>query len=411
MLLNRPRAIEIMERAGADALVAQQPLNVYYLTDYWGEMVPALWDALYFAVVPRREEVPAAIVAPSMEMLFVDKTTWVSNRVYCTAPLPGDAMAPGSAEPAAIPFPGFPVRSGAAVTALDARKLARVRQYGERTAAGTVWGLARALRDAGLVRATVIADDARIGAWLPAHGLGEVRVLVRPDLFNEIRLVKSAAEIELLRTAAGINERACLAAAQSIRAGATEDEVARTYLTEMARQGGRGTYLVTSLGGLPHGHFVAGEPVMLDALGTFRQYHGDIGRTAVIGEPPADLLRRNRAVQAGWQAACELMRPGVRYSEVSTALLAAVHGAGFPEFGIVQPHAVGLQHTDDPSPPGYPPGFKADRALEENMVLNLDLPHEELGWGTAHIEDTVRITRDGVELLTSAAMDVIRLPS
>jgi Xaa-Pro aminopeptidase len=31
-LVNLPRARALMERAGADALVAQLPINVYYLT-------------------------------------------------------------------------------------------------------------------------------------------------------------------------------------------------------------------------------------------------------------------------------------------------------------------------------------------------------------------------------------------
>jgi Xaa-Pro aminopeptidase len=206
-----------------------------------------------------------------------------------------------------------------------------------------------------------------------------------------------------------MNENACVSAAHAIREGGSEAEVQRVYMAEMARQGGRGTYMVTSLGGLPHGRYVRGEPVMLDALGTYCLYHGDIGRTAVIGTPSSELVTRNRAVQIGWRAACECIRPGVRYSEVTHALGEATRAAGFREFGVYNLHNVGLQHTDDPSPPGLPPGFKDDRVLEANMVINIDLPHEELGWGSAHLEDTVRVTADGCEPLTSQRMDLIVL--
>ena len=35
------------------------------------------------------------------------------------------------------------------------------------------------------------------------------------------------------------------------------------------------------------------------------------------------------------------------------------------------------------------------------MVVNVDMPHTEIGWGSVHMEDTVRIRPDGSELLTS----------
>lgn len=36
MLLNLDRAREIMAREEIDGLIAQLPINVYYLSDYWG---------------------------------------------------------------------------------------------------------------------------------------------------------------------------------------------------------------------------------------------------------------------------------------------------------------------------------------------------------------------------------------
>ena len=42
-----------------------------------------------------------------------------------------------------------------------------------------------------------------------------------------------------------------------------------------------------------------------------------------------------------------------------------------------------------------------DMVLEENMVFNIDMPYFEHGWGTLHIEDTVRVTANGFEPLTS----------
>ena len=43
----------------------------------------------------------------------------------------------------------------------------------------------------------------------------------------------------------------------------------------------------------------------------------------------------------------------------------------------------------------------SDFVLEENMVFNFDMPYQEYGWGSMHIEDTMCITADGFDTLTS----------
>jgi Xaa-Pro aminopeptidase len=48
-----------------------------------------------------------------------------------------------------------------------------------------------------------------------------------------------------------------------------------------------------------------------------------------------------------------------------------------------------------------------NRALEPGMVLNLDMPYVEWGWGTLHREDTVVVTANGCELLTSGDQTLI----
>jgi Xaa-Pro aminopeptidase len=48
-----------------------------------------------------------------------------------------------------------------------------------------------------------------------------------------------------------------------------------------------------------------------------------------------------------------------------------------------------------------------DPVVEENMVINVDLPYIEIGWGSVHLEDTLLVTADGCEPLTSMKMDLI----
>ena len=71
---------------------------------------------------------------------------------------------------------------------------------------------------------------------------------------------------------------------------------------------------------------------------------------------------------------------------------------GIPDYAVfVTPHSVGLQHDDNPR---ALPEFGLDRIdhiLEENMVMTVDLPYLEVGYGTGHNEDLFRVTKTGYE--------------
>jgi Xaa-Pro aminopeptidase len=100
--------------------------------------------------------------------------------------------------------------------------------------------------------------------------------------------------------------------------------------------------------------------------------------------------------------AYDTIKPGVTGSIMTKKVLRAMAKEGFPGFLIATPHSIGLEHTDHPIPIGTEmPGSKGDLVFQENMVINVDLPYHEYGWGAMHLEDMVRITKDGCEPLTS----------
>ena len=79
-----------------------------------------------------------------------------------------------------------------------------------------------------------------------------------------------------------------------------------------------------------------------------------------------------------------------------------VRGEGFIAFRDPVVHSLGLEHTDDPKAAGVQPQDKPDQTLQKGMVVNVDMPHTEIGWGSVHMEDTVVITADGCERLATA---------
>jgi Xaa-Pro dipeptidase len=407
MLLNRDRAIEIMQREKLDGLIAQLPINLYYLSGYWGLFnTPIGYDGSYFAVLPRDTSAPASLVVPALEIRRIETMggTWMENLFAYSGPADDIADSELFADdtPRGVDYSGWPVVPDGAFSDLEKRWLKITQRLGAQMSATAIWALIRGLKAAGLENARLGVDDHRLGSWLGNCGFGACTVNYCPELFNEIRLVKTEAEIDLLRSAAGINEIALLTTIDAMYVGATWGELENEYMMTMASQGGRGVYLMCGVGELPYGEIRRGEPVLFDALGQYQHYHGDFGRCGVVGEPTDKHLQRHRCLLAGWDAAQEMLKPGVRYSELSTAVGQAVRSAGIAEFRDPIVHSVGLEHTDDPKPFGVQPQSKPDQILQTNMVVNVDMPHSEIGWGSVHMEDTVRITADGFERMGNA---------
>ena len=420
MLLNKPRAYEIMDKYGLDGLVAKGAINVYYLSDYWDLFSSGGWTFNSYAVLPRREDAPAGLVinaAINLERLSEVTPTWVSNVVTFSdysgrEQVDHGDFDPANEEPAAAEWNGWPVREGAALTPLEQGWAARAERHAPHMAATPAWGLRRVLKDAGLENATLGADDPRVLAWMERMGLPGIKSVDATNVFREIRMVKSENELALMREAARINEIGIDAAIAAVHEGALWAEVERSFFTEVARNDGSGCYIVTTLGGLPHGKVVPGESLFLDSLAGYKHYLGDIGRTLIVGEPSSELKRRAGAMFNGWQAACEMIRPGVKRSALIDKTVDVVRREGFPEYFYVSPHSLGLEHTDNPVPLG-PDVFgegNFDFTLQENMVINIDMPYFELGWGTLHMEDTVQVTKDGFDPLTSMRTELRVIP-
>jgi Xaa-Pro dipeptidase len=405
MLLNHGRAMEVMARRGLDGLAAQLPINVYYLSDYWGQLAAANFDWSYFVVLPKSTAAPAALVLPGLDLRnLISSHTWIPNIVTYTARAPAGASATAGG---GIPYGGWPTQHGAKLSPLAQEWVDGVAKWTASTSATPIDALVRAIREAGLSKGVIGVDDERLVTALPEAGLSGAKIVYAREAFNEIRIVKTEDEIELLRKAAKINEAAVLEALAALRIGATWEEIVETYMIAMARSGGAGVYLACGAGGLPHRKVMKSEPMMFDGLGKYRGYHGDFGRTAVVGDPTPETIARVKALQVGWSTAFEIMRPGLTYSELTERVGHAIKAAGFPgAFRDPAPHSLGLEHTDDPRPRDLAPGLKPDRVLEENMVINVDLPHIEIGWGAVHLEDTVRVTKTGCEALTSMQTDL-----
>ena len=402
-LINQQRTEQILDREGLDGLIAVTPINFYYLSGYWGlYYTPIGFEGIYFAIVPKRQESEPSMVLPALELrrLETKGRSWIPNVYAYSSDGKGDYFEDGL--PKGLDYESWPVIDSNKLNELESKWKRIIDDFRDNFTENSIQALTRGIKSSGLEKTKVATDDLRIERWLKDQGSIQIECEFRPDLFNEIRLVKTENEIEILKKAALINEESLLSSIDFMYEGSCWDDIENHYMSEMAKRGGRGVYLLCGVGDLPNEECKKNEPIMFDALGQYKRYHGDFGRCAVIGEPSSIQVERHQAIVEGWTIAQQYLTPGTTYKEISTKVGDYIRGLGFKRFRNPVVHSLGLEHTDDPKLIGTQPGAKPDQVLEANMVINVDMPFTEIGWGSVHMEDTVLITDNGFERLSKS---------
>ena len=229
------------------------------------------------------------------------------------------------------------------------------------------------------------------------------------------RRIKTAEELAVLRQAVAVAETSLAKAVAELRPGATEKELAGVLL-EAAAAGGVTTpavqdaVCVTSrdhpwrrAGG--DGRAAPGDLVAFTAGVVAHGYIAEVGRTyAVGGAVPAGLAQSSLAQSSlaqrcdrVWERLLAACCPGAPASD----LLDAYTGAGEPLPPMPVARGLGLGF-DPPVVTGGLPRTAREERIEAGMVLALTGYVWEAGTGAAFRRDTVLVTADGPELLTSA---------
>ena len=245
-----------------------------------------------------------------------------------------------------------------------------------------------------------------LAAALPDHALIDASGLV-----DGVKIIKSEAEIALLRESARITQAGIAAAEALIAPGVTDQQLAAAGAATMIAEGSEFMSLqpIVTAGwrsSVIHcnhqRHTVAaGDPVFIEFGSAYQRYTAPMMRTRVAG-PVTDAMRRTaETIRAIHAALLDHMRPGVTLDQAAAAAdraLAPMVDQAF--FSGVYGYTVGLQF-----PPSWVEGsgFIArgvEREFEANMVFHLPLMLRIPGeWGIG-LSNTVRVTADGGEPLT-----------
>jgi Xaa-Pro aminopeptidase len=393
--MNRDRAEAVMDRLGVSALLLAEPMNVYHATGFWPQTVAMGQAGISFAIVPRDPASPVWLVTSQFVHYIYDldhvPADYPLQILLYTAPdgVEGNAAPPfffGEAKGGTPdPFDRYPRSSSASL--LAARP----------ALADSKRALLAALESA---RADgLLATDSAI----PQQFFGD-RFAYRPadPLLRWTRMVKTPAEIVLMRHAARNNAEAARVAISAMEVGGTYEALRRGFFAETGRRGGIPLFMSTDSAPVRQrdGVIRAGRSFAIDAVSHYAGYHGDYGRTVFVGPPGAPVLHALDAAVTANDAIASALRPGLRYSDVMRIGRDAVAKVGYAVSVACSAHSVGLLHTDEAFKDDALNFSKADHLIEQDMVLSVDCPTLQVdASGNVHLEDLWLITKDGCEPL------------
>jgi Xaa-Pro aminopeptidase len=269
----------------------------------------------------------------------------------------------------------------------------------------------------GLSRIAIEAEHltvAQLGAFGQALGKG-VKVLHLSGAVEELRAVKDADEIQLVRNAVALSSRMFRPLLKQLRPGVAESSVA-AKLEYMSRSAGaEGMSFETIVASrersaMPHGVASAAKLpsagfVVLDYGVVLDGYCSDMTRTVHIGKASAEARALYAAVLEAQLSAISTVRPGVTTGEVDRAARQELKRTKLDRFFTHSTgHGVGLEIHEMPR---LSAGNEA--ILLAGMVITVEPGVYLPGKCGIRIEDMLLVTERGYEVLTPVSKELIEL--
>ena len=233
-------------------------------------------------------------------------------------------------------------------------------------------------------------------------------------IFAALRMTKDAQELDLMRQAVVIAERAVTATLATIRVGQTEREIGAELVVQTLRAGSDADLPFAPIvaagpnGALPHAALSdraiqRGDLITLDWGAAKNGYVADLTRTYAVGEVSDELKKIYNLVLAANTAAQAATRPGALAAEVDAAARQTITAGGYGQYFMHRVgHGLGLEGHEDPSMHG-----RNELSLEAGMTFTIEPGIYVAGVGGARIEDDVVVTENGIESLSTLPRELM----
>lgn len=233
------------------------------------------------------------------------------------------------------------------------------------------------------------------------------------SLLRELRMRKSAAEIDTMARAGRVDDEIFYALRSAGLQGRSEREVGRMLEDMLRDRGMTGVWQIVASGpnsASPH-HFsgdrvlVEGDAVVLDFGGALDGYQADMTRTLHVGPPDDEFVRVYQIVRQAQETGVAASRRGVRADDVDRATRSVIEAAGYGEFFIHRTgHGIGLEVHEEP----YIVAGN-DLPLESGMTFSVEPGVYLPGRFGVRIEDIVAIGGDGARRLNEATRELVTI--
>ena len=274
-------------------------------------------------------------------------------------------------------------------------------------------------------------SKARISVEMDAHyytarchahltkGLPDARLADNGGLVNWARLIKSPAELSLMREAGRICTHAMTVAIERIRPSVPQNHViADIYHAQiMGADGVGGDYaaicpLMQVGAGTATPHLTWSDRplpdnvlIVLELAGVRRRYHAPLARTIHLGKPPEAVADAAQTVVEGVDAALAVARPGRTCEQVEAAWQAVLRRNGLKKESRVG-YPIGLNYPPDwgERTCSLRPGDRTE--LQAGMCFHFQSGVWLEDWGLACSESFI-VTEAGGERLCDVARGLI----
>ncbi len=237
-------------------------------------------------------------------------------------------------------------------------------------------------------------------------------------LLRSLRVIKSPADIELMKQAGRITEAAFADTLAQMRHGMTELQIVEEVNYQLRKHGSLGQSFTTSLyNSAPSLPLIFGDrmkswkrvlqppvSILFDFGGIYEGWCYDFGRTVFFGEPPDDAVRVHRLVMQSQAAGVAALKAGAATtSDADRAARDVIEDAGLGEtFRHRLGHGIGM---DVHEPPFLTRGDETP--LEEGMLFTIEPSIMQFNDYSARVEDVVVARPGGGEKLTNGWQELV----
>lgn len=306
------------------------------------------------------------------------------------------------AEPFAGEFLVFPLKGEPLFLARTAERSLVIQRYlGMRAAPGsTAAHAAAAVRKTGCKRVGICSLSTMFAeTYVQLTGaLQNVTLVEAGDLIDEARMIKSEEELGWVKKSAALTDIAFKVFKDLVRPGRTESEAFIEVDHVVKRNGAENTYFMMSADPRPLAKFLdlatdtyeKGDIVLFNAeVSGPGGYYTQLERTLCLGQPTKEAEVAYEVCLQAENAACSLLRAGVKAKEVYWAIASAIEESGH-KMGLHPGHSQGLDIFERPIL-----DTKEEAELAPGMIIVVH-PHVLLpSGGGVWIGDTFLVTDQG----------------